>query len=52
MTDVRTSRLQLHAIDVVEGERIVATKAGRTDAWAHDFPFEGDVIAATYLGST
>jgi RimJ/RimL family protein N-acetyltransferase len=49
VTDVRTSRLELHAIDVAEGERIVAKKAGRTDAWAHDFPFEGDVIAASYF---
>jgi RimJ/RimL family protein N-acetyltransferase len=45
MTDVRTSRLQLHAIDAAEGERIVAGSAGPTDAWAPDFPFEGDVGA-------
>lgn len=45
MTDVRTSRLQLHAIDVAEGERIVARNAGPADAWADDFPFEGDVGA-------
>jgi RimJ/RimL family protein N-acetyltransferase len=45
MTDVRTSRLQLHAIDVAEGERIVARTAGPDDAWADDFPFEGDVGA-------
>jgi RimJ/RimL family protein N-acetyltransferase len=45
MTDVRTSRLQLHAIDVAEGERIVARSAGPGDAWAADFPFEGDVGA-------
>jgi RimJ/RimL family protein N-acetyltransferase len=45
MTDVRTSRLQLHAIDVAEGERIVARSAGPADAWADDFPFEGDVGA-------
>jgi RimJ/RimL family protein N-acetyltransferase len=45
MTDVRTSRLQLHAIDVAEGERIVARTAGPTDAWADDFPFEGDIAA-------
>ncbi|MGO9963691.1 MAG: GNAT family N-acetyltransferase [Acidimicrobiales bacterium] len=41
-TDIRTSRLQLHAIDVEEGERIVARSAGPADAWADDFPFEGD----------
>jgi RimJ/RimL family protein N-acetyltransferase len=45
MTDVRTSRLQLHAIDVAEGERIVAKTAGPEDTWADDFPFEGDVGA-------
>jgi RimJ/RimL family protein N-acetyltransferase len=45
MTDVQTSRLKLHAIDVAEAERIVARSAGPTDAWADDFPFEGDVAA-------
>jgi RimJ/RimL family protein N-acetyltransferase len=45
MTDVRTSRLRLHAIDVAEAERIVARSAGPADAWADDFPFEGDVGA-------
>ena len=45
MTDVRTSRLQLHAIDVAEGERIVAKSPGPEDTWADDFPFEGDVGA-------
>src|SRR5580658_8302964 len=45
MTDVQTPRLVLHAIDVAEGERIVARSAGPGDAWADDFPFEGDVGA-------
>jgi RimJ/RimL family protein N-acetyltransferase len=45
MSDVRTARLQLHAIDVAEAERIVARAAGPGDAWADDFPFEGDVGA-------
>jgi len=45
VTDIWTSRLQLHAIDVTEGERIVARSAGPGDAWADDFPFEGDVGA-------
>lgn len=45
MTDVRTSRLQLHAIDVAEGERIAARSAGPADVWAEDFPFEGDLAA-------
>ena len=45
MTDIRTSRLQLHPIDVAEAERIVDRSAGSADAWAGDFPFEGDVGA-------
>jgi RimJ/RimL family protein N-acetyltransferase len=45
VTDFWTSHLQLHAIDVAEGERIVARNAGRGDSWADDFPFEGDVGA-------
>ena len=53
MTDVRTSRLNLHAIDVAEGERIVARSAGPSDAWADDFPFEGDVGAVgSFLRAT
>jgi RimJ/RimL family protein N-acetyltransferase len=45
VTDVRTTRLLLHPIDVAEGERIVARTAGPDDSWAPDFPFEGDVGA-------
>jgi RimJ/RimL family protein N-acetyltransferase len=45
MSDVRTPRLELHAIDVAEAERIAARRAGPGDAWANDFPFEGDVGA-------
>src|SRR5580692_11174334 len=45
MTDVKTARLQLHAIDVAEAERIVARNAGPDDIWAEDFPFEGDLRA-------
>jgi RimJ/RimL family protein N-acetyltransferase len=45
MTDVRTSRLLLHPIDVAEAGRIVARVAGEADDWADDFPFEGDVGA-------
>ncbi len=45
MTDINTSRLQLHAIDVAEAERIVAGIAGNDDVWADDYPFEGDVGA-------
>lgn len=53
MTDVTTDRLLLHAIDVAEGERIVARTAGPADVWAGDFPFEGDVGAvAAFLRAT
>src|SRR5580658_8934059 len=53
VTDVRTSRLELHAIDVAEAERIVARRAGPSDAWADDFPFEGDVGAVgSFLRAT
>jgi RimJ/RimL family protein N-acetyltransferase len=45
MTDMETTRLRLHPIDVDEAERIVARSAGPSDAWADDFPFEGDVGA-------
>ena len=45
MTDARTSRLLLHPIDVLEGERIVARNPEPSDAWADDFPFDGDVVA-------
>jgi RimJ/RimL family protein N-acetyltransferase len=44
VADLHTARLHLHAIDVAEGERIVAGQAGPGDAWADDFPFEGDVM--------
>jgi RimJ/RimL family protein N-acetyltransferase len=53
MTDIRTSRLQLHPIDVAEAERIVARTAGPADSWADDFPFEGDIGAVGgFLGAT
>jgi RimJ/RimL family protein N-acetyltransferase len=45
LTDIRTARLRLHAVDVPEAERIVARRAGPADTWADDFPFEGDVVA-------
>jgi RimJ/RimL family protein N-acetyltransferase len=45
MSDIQTSRLGLHAIDVPEAERIVTRSAGPADTWADDFPFEGDVGA-------
>jgi RimJ/RimL family protein N-acetyltransferase len=45
VTDIRTSRLELHAVDVAEAKRIAARSAGPTDTWADDYPFEGDVGA-------
>ncbi|MCE0539535.1 GNAT family N-acetyltransferase [Kineosporia rhizophila] len=46
MPDLFTPRLQLHPIDVAEGERIHTRTAGPNDTWADDFPFDGDVAAA------
>lgn len=46
MSDVRTARLLLHAIDLSEGERIVSRRPGPGDDWAEDYPFEGDVGGA------
>jgi RimJ/RimL family protein N-acetyltransferase len=43
VTDIRTSRLQLHAIDDAEAERILARSAAPADVWADDFPSEGDI---------
>ncbi|MDQ2850291.1 MAG: GNAT family N-acetyltransferase [Actinomycetota bacterium] len=37
----------LHPIDTDEAERIIACKPGPQDSWAHDFPFDGDIIGAT-----
>jgi RimJ/RimL family protein N-acetyltransferase len=45
MTNLFTSRLQLHPVDVEEAERIVARSPSADDVWADDFPFEGDVGA-------
>lgn len=44
MTDLRTERLTLRAVDVEEAERIVERRPGPQDCWAPDFPFDGDVI--------
>jgi RimJ/RimL family protein N-acetyltransferase len=53
LTDFRTERLELHPIDVAEGQRIVARIAGPDDSWASDFPFEGDVAAVgSFLRAT
>ena len=43
----------MHAVDVAEAERILGRSAGSADAWADDFPFEGDVAAVGgYLRAT
>jgi len=47
VTELRTPRLCLHAIDAAEGERIVGRRVGAGDTWAEDFPFDGDVIGVT-----
>lgn len=47
--DIQTERLSLHAVDVLEAERIVAQIPGPTDAWADDFPFEGDLGAVGHF---
>ena len=53
MNQIRTSRLQLRAIDIAEAERIVARSAVPADSWAHDFPFEGDIGAVgSFLRAT
>lgn len=49
MTDLQTERLLLHPVDVAEAERIVARQAGSSDSWAEDFPFDGDVVGATFF---
>ena len=43
--DVHTPRLVLRPIDEDEAARILSGVAGPGDAWAPDFPFEGDLIA-------
>jgi RimJ/RimL family protein N-acetyltransferase len=43
--DIRTERLQLHAIDAAEAARIAGRSPGPGDTWAVDYPFEGDVGA-------
>ncbi|MFC7488669.1 GNAT family N-acetyltransferase [Knoellia pratensis] len=45
MPDESTQRLHLHAIDVAEGERILARTPDATDSWADDFPSQGDCRA-------
>ena len=53
VTELRTPRLCLHPIDAAEGERIVGRQAGAGDAWAEDYPFDGDVIGVmAFLAAT
>lgn len=53
VTELRTPRLHLHAIDTAEGERIVERRAAAGDAWAEDYPFDGDVMGVTaFLATT
>ena len=43
--DSRTARLSLHAIDELEARRIHDRAPHSGDAWAADYPFEGDLAA-------
>ncbi len=43
--DSRTARLSLHAIDELEARRIYDRAPQSGDAWAVDYPFEGDLAA-------
>jgi len=43
--DTRTTRLTLHAIDVAQARRIRDRAPRKVDAWAADYPFEGDLAA-------
>ena len=45
MPDLLTERLQLHAVDVPEAQRIVAQTPDADEHWADDFPFDGDLLA-------
>lgn len=47
VTDVDTPRLRLHPVDQEEARRIAGRRPAQQDSWAHDFPFEGDVVATT-----
>jgi RimJ/RimL family protein N-acetyltransferase len=47
--DSRTARLTLHAIDELEARRIRDRAPTSRDAWAADYPFEGDLAAVDGL---
>jgi RimJ/RimL family protein N-acetyltransferase len=48
-TDLHTDRLVLHPVDRREAQRIRDRQPAPDDAWAHDYPFDGDVTALTAL---
>jgi RimJ/RimL family protein N-acetyltransferase len=51
--DSRTARLSLHAIDEREARRIHDRAPQSGDAWAADYPFEGDLAAiGSFLRAT
>jgi RimJ/RimL family protein N-acetyltransferase len=51
--DSRTARLSLHAIDELEARRIHDRAPQSGDAWAADYPFEGDLAAiGSFLRAT
>lgn len=43
--DSRTARLSLHPVDEAEARRIRDRAPHPSDAWAADYPFEGDLAA-------
>ncbi|MEQ7123097.1 GNAT family N-acetyltransferase [Actinopolymorpha sp. B11F2] len=51
--DYRTERLSLHAIDELAARRIHDRAPQSGDAWAADYPFEGDLAAiGSFLRAT
>lgn len=51
--DVTTDRLVLHPVDRAEAQRIRERRPAPDDAWAVDYPFDGDITALTaLLGAT
>jgi predicted acetyltransferase len=51
--DSRIARLSLHAIDELEARRIHDRAPQSSDAWAADYPFEGDLAATgSFLRAT
>lgn len=51
MHDLETSRLVLHPVDLAEAQRIRDRVPAPADAWADDYPFEGDLAALTMLAA-